>query len=248
MTNKISLLVLLVASQLMVFAQDAPKKNNFYLGTLPSVSNKFDQNTLASNLFLRNNQYTKTQFELDQGLEEHFNHLVVPILLVAELKNSLAIVVDSRFSAFNYEANININNPSWTDKNGFRKETVSGYGLYQYTGIGKAFRFLENKNLMILPHVGVHNGIVSSDYISSSKLNGNDNRNHYSNYNSYYGVQSGVIINLDLSKRFALGLNLNNVIGIQFNEESRGIVLDYYTYYGLSSEFSNNNFYLAFKF
>lgn len=248
MTNKISLLLLLAASQLLAFAQDAPKKNSFYLGTLPSISNKFDQNTLASNLFLRNNQYTKTQFELDQGLEENFNHLVVPILFVGEFKNSFAVVVDMRFSAFNYEANINVNNSFWTDRNGFRRETVSGFGLYQYTGIGKAFRFLENKNLMILPHAGVHVGTVSSDYISSSKLNGNNNRNHYSNFNSYMGVQSGVIINLDLSKRFALGLNLNNVIGLQLNDESRGDRAEYHTYYGLSSEFSNNNFYLALRF
>lgn len=249
MTNKFFLTLVLAASQLLAFGQDAPaKKVNFYLGTLPSVSNKFDQDVLVSNLYLRNNEYAKIQYEIDLGLQEHFNHLVVPVLFIADLKNSLAFIVDTRLSMFNYEANRNFINPFFADKNGYRRENVSGFGIYQYNGVGKAFRFLENKNLMVLPHVGIHSGVISSDYVSSSKINGNESRNHYTNANFYLGAQTGLIINFDLSKHFALGLNFNNVFGIQYNEVSREEISENNTYFGLSSKFSNSNFYLALKF
>jgi len=249
MTNKILLTLLIVASQVFAFAQDLPKKKaNFYLGTSPSVTSKFDQSEIASNLFLRTNSYTKSPTELEQNLQENYNQGTVPILFIAELKNSLSFVLDFRATVFNYDANKNTTGPFWNDKNGFRSENVRGFGIYQYYGVGKSYRFLENKTLSILPHVGAFMGSVSSTFKSKSRLDGNDNSLEYSNFNSSLGIKAGVIVNYDISKRIALGLNLDNIIGFQRMFESRGDVAEDYSYNGFSSEFSNSRFYLSFKF
>jgi hypothetical protein len=74
------------------------------------------------------------------------------------------------------------------------------------------------------------------------------NERSFTNYNVVSGAKACIIVNFDVSKRLALGLNLDNIIGIQENYERRGEFADQNEYTSLLSPFSDNQFYLALKF
>lgn len=248
MINKISLLLFLAASQLFAFGKDKPKKNNFYLGTLPILTSKFDQSQIASNLYLRNNLYQKSIFEFGEGLKENYSHVTIPILAILEFNIPLTFIADVRINRFNYEASKKVINYDWTDRNGFRSENVNGNGFYFCYGVGKSFRFLENRSLSITPYAGLFMSVIGSKYNTQSKLNGNTNERSFSNHNIVTGAKAAIIVNFDISKRLALGLNLDNIIGIQENSEYRGEFANSNQYTSLLSPFSGSQFYLAVKF
>jgi hypothetical protein len=248
MTNKISLLLLLFTSQILAYGQDKPKINNFYLGTLPGFTSKFDQSQIASNLYLRSNLYQQTPFEFGESLEENYNHITIPVLAILEFNIPLTCIADVRLNMFNYGASKKVSNFDWTDKNGFRSEEVNGFGLYFYYGLGRSYRFLENKCLSIIPHAGIFTSIISSKYNAQSRLDGTTYEKSFSNANTVIGAKAGIIVNYDVSKRLALGLNLDNIIGMQSNHEIRGDFANENEYFSLPSQFSNSQFYLAVKF
>jgi hypothetical protein len=248
MINKISILLFFVAAQLFALGQDKPKKNNFYLGTLPILTSKFDQSQIASNLYLRNNLYQKSIYEFGEVLKENYSHVTIPILAILEFNIPLTFIADVRINRFNYEASKKVVDYGWTDKDGFRSENVNGSGFYFCYGVGKSFRFLENKSLSITPYAGLFTSIIDSKYHAQSKLNGMTNERSFTNYNTVSGAKACIIVNFDVSKRLALGLNLDNIIGIQSNFEKRGEFADQNEYTSLLSPFSDNQFYLALKF
>lgn len=249
MTNKFFLTLLLAASQFLAFGQDAPvKKVNFYLGTLPSVTGKLNPSELLFDLSLRENSYAKGPTEIESELKENYNQFSVPIILIAELKNTFTVVMDLRLTAFNYDASINTFNNAWSNPNGYRSENFWGFGVYQYYGFGKSFRFLENKKLMILPHGGFYSSMVKSDYVFKSKLNDMEGELKRNAFQDAYGVKAGLIVNYDVSNKIALGLNLDNIVGVQYNEVFRGLSSERNTFYSLSNEFSWFKFYAGLKF
>ncbi|MCG9879538.1 MAG: hypothetical protein MH472_02970 [Bacteroidia bacterium] len=249
MTNKISLLLLFAASHFFTFAQEKPvKKVNYYLGTLPSVTNKLDPSQLHFDLMLRENDYNTSPTEVESDLKENYNQFTIPVLLLAEIKNNFTVVMDLRVTAFNYDATRNTENSFWANRNGFRSENVRGFGAYQYYGFGKSFRFLENKKLLILPHGGFFSGVGSSDYTYKTKLNDIDGELKRTVITSNYGVKTGIILNYDVSNKIAIGLNLDNIIGVQYNEVTKSTAANRNNFYSLSDEFSSFKFYLGLKF